>query len=87
MPVPCNLLPACCQLPDLLSALVSASTHPPPHPPRMHPPVQVITASLQERQACMFFCKLGKDRTGLIAALVLAACELSEDEIVADYVR
>lgn len=53
----------------------------------MHPPVQVITASLQERQACMFFCKLGKDRTGLIAALVLAACELSEDEIVADYVR
>lgn len=53
----------------------------------MHHPVQVITASLQERQPCMFFCKLGKDRTGLIAALVLAACGLSEDEIVADYVR
>lgn len=61
--------------------------HSPRHPPCMHHPVQVITASLQERQPCMFFCKLGKDRTGLIAALVLAACGLSEDEIVADYVR
>jgi len=48
---------------------------------------QVITASLQARQPCMFFCKLGKDRTGLMAALVLAACGLSEEEIVADYVR
>lgn len=48
---------------------------------------QVITASLQAHQPCMFFCKLGKDRTGLIAALVLAACGLSEDEIVADYIR
>jgi hypothetical protein len=35
----------------------------------------------------MFFCKLGKDRTGLISALVLSACGVSEDEIVADYVR
>jgi protein tyrosine/serine phosphatase len=49
--------------------------------------LQVITTSLEEREPCMFFCKLGKDRTGLIAALVLAACGLSEDEIVADYVR
>ena len=35
----------------------------------------------------MFFCKLGKDRTGLMAALVLSACGVSEDDIVADYVR
>ena len=48
---------------------------------------QVITATLQAHQPSMFFCKLGKDRTGLIAALVLAACGLSEDEIVADYIR
>lgn len=31
--------------------------------------------------------QLGKDRTGLIAALVLASCGLSDDEIVADYTR
>ena len=65
----------------------------PPHPTSPAPlhlspsARQVITASLQARQPCMFFCKLGKDRTGLMAALVLAACGLSEDEIVADYVR
>lgn len=31
--------------------------------------------------------QLGKDRTGLIAALVLASCGLSDEEIVADYTR
>ena len=35
----------------------------------------------------MFFCKLGKDRTGLLAALVLAACGATDDQIVADYTR
>lgn len=49
--------------------------------------LQLITASLEKQQPCMFFCKLGKDRTGLIAALVLSACGVSEDEIIADYVR
>ena len=47
----------------------------------------MIATSLESRQPCLFFCKLGKDRTGLMAALVLAACGLSEEEIVADYVR
>ncbi|KAI3438607.1 hypothetical protein D9Q98_001030 [Chlorella vulgaris] len=49
--------------------------------------LQLITVGLEQRQPCMFFCKLGKDRTGLISALVLSACGVSEDEIVADYVR
>jgi protein tyrosine/serine phosphatase len=49
--------------------------------------LQLITASLERQQPCMFFCKLGKDRTGLIAALVLSACGVSEDDIIADYVR
>ena len=49
--------------------------------------LQLIATSLENRQPCLFFCKLGKDRTGLMAALVLAACGLSEEEIVADYVR
>ncbi|PSC68002.1 tyrosine serine [Micractinium conductrix] len=49
--------------------------------------LQIVTAALDQRQPCLFFCKLGKDRTGLMAALVLAACGASDEEIVADYVR
>lgn len=49
--------------------------------------VQIMTGALEARQPCLFFCKLGKDRTGLMAALVLAACGASDEEIVADYTR
>lgn len=49
--------------------------------------LQIMTAALEARQPCLFFCKLGKDRTGLMAALVLAVCGASEEEIVADYTR
>ena len=31
--------------------------------------------------------QIGKDRTGLIAALILAICGATEDEIVSDYAR
>ena len=31
--------------------------------------------------------QIGKDRTGLIAALILAACGATDDEIVSDYAR
>lgn len=50
-------------------------------------PVQIMTAALEARQPCLFFCKLGKDRTGLMAALVLSVCGATEEEIVADYTR
>ena len=33
----------------------------------------------------LIFCRLGKDRTGLMAALILSCCGATEDEIVADY--
>ncbi|KDD72714.1 hypothetical protein H632_c2986p0, partial [Helicosporidium sp. ATCC 50920] len=33
------------------------------------------------------FCKLGKDRTGVVSALLLAALGASEEDIVADYAR
>ncbi|KAL4445823.1 hypothetical protein ABPG77_009022 [Micractinium sp. CCAP 211/92] len=49
--------------------------------------LQIMTGALEARQPCLFFCKLGKDRTGLMAALVLAACGASDEEIVADYTR
>lgn len=35
----------------------------------------------------IFFCKVGKDRTGLLAAMVLACCNASSDEIISDYIR
>lgn len=35
----------------------------------------------------LFFCKLGKDRTGVLAALLLTALGATEDQIVADYAR
>jgi protein-tyrosine phosphatase len=35
----------------------------------------------------LFFCSAGKDRTGLVAALVLGALGVSEADIVADYAR
>ncbi len=33
----------------------------------------------------MFHCAAGKDRTGLVSALVLAICEVPDEEIVADF--
>lgn len=33
------------------------------------------------------YCRLGKDRTGLMTTLVLSTCGASEDEIVSDYAR
>lgn len=54
---------------------------------RRCPPVQIISAALAARQPTMFFCKLGKDRTGLLAALVLASCGATDDQLVADYTR
>jgi protein-tyrosine phosphatase len=35
----------------------------------------------------LFFCSAGKDRTGLVSALVLGALGVSDDNIVADYSR
>ena len=37
--------------------------------------------------ATAFYCKAGKDRTGLVAALALHCCGASDDAIVADYTR
>ena len=49
--------------------------------------VQVILEAVQKGEPTAFFCKLGKDRTGLISMLVLSCCGATEEEIVSDYVR
>lgn len=47
--------------------------------------LRTVTAHLEADRAVVFFCKAGKDRTGLIAALLLLCLGASEDEVVADY--
>ena len=46
-----------------------------------------VLASASPAKPCAFYCKVGKDRTGLIAALALHCCGASEAQIVADYAR
>ena len=33
------------------------------------------------------FCKVGKDRTGVLAALIAASCDASDEDILVDYHR
>lgn len=33
----------------------------------------------------MFYCKAGKDRTGLLAMLILDVCRIPEDAVLNDY--
>jgi protein-tyrosine phosphatase len=35
--------------------------------------------------ACLFFCFAGKDRTGVIAALLLMLAQVDTDDVAADY--
>ena len=35
----------------------------------------------------LIFCKAGKDRTGLLAALILAAAGCNDERILRDYIR
>ena len=61
----------------------------------------ILDTAKEEVKTCMFkileaqrrgegiliFCKLGKDRTGLISALVLACCDVPKSEILDDYTK
>ncbi|KAK9828033.1 hypothetical protein WJX81_003552 [Elliptochloris bilobata] len=49
--------------------------------------MKVVAAAAVAGQPLAMYCKLGKDRTGLIAMLVLSCCGATDDEIVADYAR
>lgn len=42
---------------------------------------------MEKGETVAFYCKLGKDRTGIISMLVLSCCGATEDEIVSDYIR
>ncbi len=51
------------------------------------PAIRTILSEIAtvERGAVLFNCTAGKDRTGIIAALLLGVAEVSHDQIVADY--
>lgn len=49
--------------------------------------LEIIAIAAEEHTPQLLFCKLGKDRTGLMTALVLSCCGATEDEIVSDYTK
>ncbi|KAG2442948.1 hypothetical protein HXX76_003024 [Chlamydomonas incerta] len=55
--------------------------------PEMRQVMEVLLAAAEARHCVLFFCRAGKDRTGLVAAAVLAVAGASEEQIVADYAR
>ena len=40
-----------------------------------------------DRGAVMFFCSAGKDRTGIIASILLALADVCSEDIMADYIQ
>ena len=48
---------------------------------------KVITEAAEASEPLLFFCKIGKDRTGVLAALLLSCCGAKPEEIIADYHR
>lgn len=49
--------------------------------------LQILLEAAERDEPAMVFCKIGKDRTGIIAAMVLACCNASMDDIISDYTR
>jgi len=39
----------------------------------------------ESRHPVAFYCTAGKDRTGVLSAIILAACGVSDEKIVEDY--
>jgi protein-tyrosine phosphatase len=46
---------------------------------------KIITAMAQADGMCLLHCYLGKDRTGIVTALLLELMGVHEDDIIADY--
>lgn len=49
--------------------------------------LEVITEAAEAGEPLLFFCRVGKDRTGVLAALLLSCCGAKPEEIIADYHR
>lgn len=53
----------------------------------MHVLWQIISVAAEAGDPIAMFCKLGKDRTGLVCMLLLSCCGASDQEIISDYIR
>lgn len=49
--------------------------------------LELIADGAEKQISQLIFCRLGKDRTGLVSALILACCGASHEEIIADYIK
>mmetsp|Transcript_19156 Transcript_19156/g.56934 ORF Transcript_19156/g.56934 Transcript_19156/m.56934 type:complete len:395 (-) Transcript_19156:296-1480(-) len=55
--------------------------------PEIAAAMRVVLESAEARRPLLLYCSIGKDRTGIISALVLSCVGASLDQIVADYHR
>ena len=46
-----------------------------------------MTTAAENDRPLLTYCRLGKDRTGLMTALVLSTCGATQSEIISDYTR
>lgn len=49
--------------------------------------IRILTEEVRKEGKVYVYCSAGKDRTGLLVALLLGLVGVAEDRIVADYVR
>jgi protein tyrosine/serine phosphatase len=49
--------------------------------------VKLIAVAVAAGAPVLLFCRAGKDRTGLVSALVLHCCGITEAQILMDYTR
>ncbi len=47
--------------------------------------LDLILDNVKSGGSTLFFCSAGKDRTGIVAALVLHLCDVAREDIIADY--
>ena len=47
--------------------------------------MQVVSQAAQNSEPVLVFCKVGKDRTGMLACLIAACCGATPSQLVADY--
>ncbi len=46
---------------------------------------EILDVLSNNQESVVFFCTAGKDRTGIIAALILYLCDVPNEDIIADY--
>ena len=45
----------------------------------------MVADAAEAKEPVLLFCKVGKDRTGMLACLIAACCGASQSQIIDDY--